>query len=350
MFDAFNDAALVTLIGLFGGCLLGLAARLGRFCTLGAIEDWRYGGQQQRMRMWLLAIGVSMAGVGLLTLSGLFDPRLSIYLSEPFSPVASVAGGLLFGYGMALAGTCGFGALARAGGGDLRGMVIALVMAVSAYVMLSGPLAALRVRLIDATALEFRHDGFEQALSAATGVPTGGIGLAIGIAVVGLALRSAADWLTRERIFWGATVGVAILSAWAGTHHVAVTGFDAIQVSSHSYTAPLGNSLLFLMTSSGGGYGFAVGSVAGVLVGATAGSLIRGHFRWEACEDPRELRRQLLGAMLMGFGGVLALGCTIGQGISAMSVLSYSAPLVFVSILVGASLGLRQLVVGWGGA
>ena len=101
------------------------------------------------------------------------------------------------------------------------------------------------------------------------------------------------------------------------------------------------------MTSSGGGLSFGVGSVLGVLAGALLGSAIKGHFRWEACEDPRELRRQILGAVLMGFGAVLAMGCTIGQGVSAMSVLAYGAPVTFVAILAGAALGLRQLISGF---
>lgn len=101
------------------------------------------------------------------------------------------------------------------------------------------------------------------------------------------------------------------------------------------------------MTSSGGGLSFAVGSVLGVLTGAFLGSLIKGHFRWEACDDPRELRRQILGGFLMGTGGVVALGCTVGQGISAFPTLAVSAPVVTLSIIAGAAIGLRQLVVGF---
>ena len=116
---------------------------------------------------------------------------------------------------------------------------------------------------------------------------------------------------------------------------------------SHTFSAPLGETMLYLMTSSGGGLSFGVGSVFGVLAGAFCGSLIKGHFRWEACEDPRELKRQILGAVLMGFGAVLAVGCTIGQGISAFSVLSFSAPITFAAIFAGAAIGLRQLITGF---
>ena len=101
------------------------------------------------------------------------------------------------------------------------------------------------------------------------------------------------------------------------------------------------------MTASGRDLSFALGSVSGVLIGAFIGSLIKGHFRWEACEDPRELKRQILGAILMGAGAVIALGCTVGQGITAFSTLTYSAPVTFASIFIGAAFGLRQLITGF---
>ena len=101
------------------------------------------------------------------------------------------------------------------------------------------------------------------------------------------------------------------------------------------------------MTASARTLSFGVGSVTGVLLGAFVGSLIKGHFRWEACEDPRELRRQITGAMLMGAGAVIAVGCTVGQGLSAFSVLAFSAPVATAAIFVGAALGLRQLITGF---
>ncbi len=101
------------------------------------------------------------------------------------------------------------------------------------------------------------------------------------------------------------------------------------------------------MTASGSSLSFGIGSVAGVLAGALLGSLRLGHFRWEACDDPRELRRQIAGAALMGSGAVVAMGCTIGQGVSAFSLLAYSAPVTFAAIFAGAAFGLRQLITGF---
>jgi hypothetical protein len=162
-----------------------------------------------------------------------------------------------------------------------------------------------------------------------------------------VALRSAELRGDHKAIGWSMAVGMAVAGGWAGTQWVAAHGFHNAPVESFTFTAPLGETLLFLMTSSGGGLSFSVGAVAGVLLGAFAGSVIKGHFRWEACEDPRELKRQCIGAVCMGFGAVLALGCTIGQGISAFAVFAFSAPLTFAAIFAGAALGLRQLITGF---
>ncbi len=346
MLNTISDAAILALIGLGGGVVLGLAARLGRFCTLGAIEDFLYQGDAIRLRMWGLAIGI--AGLGSFGLVGIgaLDPAQTIYHLAPWSPVFGILGGLLFGYGMALAGNCGFGALARFGGGDLRSFVIVVMMGISTFFMLSGPLAHLRLAGLELTEMPTQIRSYPKVLSAVTGISTVVWGLLISAALTAWMLSSRDFARNPKAVIWGALVGAVIVSGWAGTQWVADTGFDVNPVNSHTFTSPLGQSLLFLMTSSGGGLSFGVGSVGGVLIGACVGSLIKGHFRWEACEDPRELKRQVLGAILMGFGAALAMGCTIGQGISAFSLLTLNAPIVFASIFAGAALGLRQLIAG----
>ncbi|MEP3049567.1 MAG: YeeE/YedE family protein [Roseibium sp.] len=347
MLEGISDTGFVAMIGLLGGMILGLAARLGRFCTLGAVEDFLYQGSDLRLRMWFLAIGIAGTGSFSLIMAGMLDPSQTAYYFAPWSPLASIIGGLLFGYGMSLAGNCGFGALARFGGGDLRSFVIILVMGISAYIMLSGPLAELRVAFIDATEWSVTTRSYADLLSQMTGVPSAVAGLLVCLAIAVVAVSSRQFLANPKSIIWGTAVGLAIVSGWAGTQWIADTGFNAQMVVSHTFTEPVGETLLFLMTSSGGGLSFGVGSVFGVLTGAFVGSLFKGHFRWEACEDPRELKRQFLGAMCMGFGAILAMGCTIGQGISAFSVLALSAPITLTAIFAGAALGLRQLITGY---
>ena len=345
MFGIPNEELLVAAIGLAGGILLGLAARLGRFCTLGAIEDAFYGGSTHRLRMWGVAIGIAIIGSFLLIGTGALNAGETPYLTQ-FSLPAAVIGGLVFGYGMALAGNCGYGALARLGGGDLRAFVIVLVMGVAAYVTLSGPLAPLRVLAFPVEPAA-QPTGIAHSLSLATGLAVPAIGIAIGLAILLATLADRGFRAEYSMIFWGAVVGLAIVGAWAGTQWAAYDSMGAVPVASHSFSAPVGETILYAMTSSGGGLSFGVGSVAGVWVGAFTGSLIKGHFRWEACEDPRELRRQIFGAGLMGIGAVTALGCSIGQGLSAISVLAWSAPITLASIIAGTALGLRQLIVGF---
>ena len=346
MLEIFGEANTVALIGLLGGIALGLAARVGRFCTLGAIEDALYGDDDRRMRMWGIAIGVAIIGTHVSMSLGFFDSGETAYLDRVWNPLGTIVGGLLFGYGMALSGNCGYGALARLGGGDLRSFVIVLVMGLSAYFVMSGPLAHTRVWLFPVVNDAASPQGLTQLLSA-VGVSPLVSGLVVGGALLIFTLSKAEMRASPSHVLWGAVVGLAIVSGWLGTFWVAAYGFDAEPIETHTFAAPIGDTIFYSMTASGNALSFSVGSVVGVIIGATLGSYSKGHFRWEACEDPRELRRQILGAAIMGPGAILAVGCSVGQGISAFSVLAYSAPVAFVAIFLGAAIGLKQLITGF---
>lgn len=347
MLETLGEPMAVALLGLASGLMLGLAARLGRFCTLGAIEDFFYSSSDLRLRMWGVAIGVAIIGTfGLIGL-GWLDAGDPAYLAMNWNPLASILGGLIFGYGMAISGNCGFGALARLGGGDLRSFVIVLVTGIAAYTALSGPLAGLRIRLFPPEQSGEPLPGIAHALSGLSGIGVAPIGIAIGLLFVTLVVLPARVRRSPGTLLWGAVVGLAIVGGWAGTAWVARTGWEATPVVSHTFSAPLGDTILYAMLSSGLTLGFGMGSVAGVLAGAFIGSMFKGHFRWEACDDPRELRRQIGGAVLMGLGAVLASGCSVGQGLSAMSLLAWSAPVTLACVFAGGYIGLRQLVIGF---
>lgn len=347
MLEAWGDENVAAVVGLGGGILLGLAARLGRFCTLGAIEDYLYGNNDLRLRMWALAIGTAIIGSFVLMAAGLFDPAASFYISTAWSPAASIIGGLIFGYGMAIAGNCGFGALARLGGGDLRSFVIVLVMGMAAYATISGPLAPLRLAIFDNGSPAQEPAGIAHLIGGATGISISLIGGLIGLAIALAALTNTDFIKDRRAVFWSVMVGVAVISGWAGMQYIQDTGFADLPIVGHTFSAPLGEAMLYGMTSSARTLSFGIGSVAGVWVGAFIGSLIKGHFRWEACEDPRELRRQIFGAGMMGVGAVIALGCSIGQGLTAFSILAFSAPVTFAAIFAGAAIGLRHMIMGF---
>lgn len=348
MLDTIGESWSIALIGLMGGIVLGLAARIGRFCTLGMIEDVHYGNDRARLWMWALALGVAISANFAAEAAGLISLHQTLYLQNGFSLIGAALGGLLFGYGMALAGNCGFGMLARLGGGDLRALVIALVMGITAYVMLSGPLAALRVRFFPIEPMQDAPQGWAHLIGGATGVPHLAVAGLIGVAL--MLLAGLALWRLHriKELIWASLAGLAITSGFVGSAWVATQGFEPWVVQSHTFTAAVGDTIRYTMFSSGLQPDFAVGSVVGVVLGALMGSVIRDGFRWEACDDPRELKRQMGGAVLMGVGAVLAAGCSLGQGLGALSVLSYHAPLVAAMIWLGGWLGLRHLIEGVG--
>lgn len=344
-----STAHIIAAGGFAGGIVLGLAGRIGRFCTLGAIEDAIFAADTRRLRMWALAIAVAIAGVFTLDQAGIVDIARSFYLARPTSLIASLAGGLMFGFGMSLVGTCGYGVLTRLGGGDLKAFVTFLVMGVSAYMALGGPTAILRTYLFpnpsdDPAPLE--RTGIAHFFASLTGAPVAAIALVIAALIAWFALSSAKFRNDRVRLVWGIVFGLAIVWGWLVTGYASTVSFDPVTVESYTFSAPLGESLIFLMTMSGASINFAIAAVFGVPVGALAGALIKDEFRWEACDDAIELRRQIIGGFLMGTGGVYALGCTIGQGLSAFSVLALSAPVVVASIFVGAWIGLHLLIQG----
>ena len=346
MFEVLGEANSATLVGLMGGLALGLAARLGRFCTLGAIEDFHYSSDNRRLRMWGIAIGVAIIGTQLAFHFDHLDLLQTAYLDRVWNPLATITGGLMFGYGMALSGNCGYGALARLGGGDIRSFLIVIVMGLSAYFVMSGPLAHARVWLFPVESDAITSQGFGQLFENLLGLPPMITGIVVGCGLIFVAIANRNMITSWAYIFWGIVVGLAIVSGWVGTHWIAINGFNAEPIETHSFAAPIGDTIFYSMTASGNSLSFSVGSVVGGVLGAFIGTIIKDQFRWEACEDPRELGRQVFGAMLMGVGAILAVGCSIGQGISAFSTLAYSAPLTFIMIFIGTTIGLRRMLEG----
>lgn len=343
--DTLPFGVLAALVGLVGGLVLGLAARLGDFCTLGALESAIYGEDQKRLRLWGIVLGVAILGTQFAAMAGWVDLRATFYHSIVWNPLASIVGGLIFGYGMSLAGNCGFGALVRFGGGDLRALVVVVVMGIVGFAALSGPLAPLRAWLfpqIDAV----EPQGILNDLGLAGPLAIVAV-LVIAAAAIGWALAYEPLRKRLDMILWGIAAGLAVVWCYIGTSWLAEASLGAITVESLSFTAPVGRTLMFIMTSTAGGISFSVGAVVGVMAGALIGSTIRGLFRWEACEDPRELGRQVGGAALMGIGGVIAMGCSLGQGVTAFATLAWSGPVTLLAIIIGAWFGLRQLIGGY---
>jgi uncharacterized protein len=345
MLETVPIGVLAALVGLASGLVLGLAARLGDFCTLGALESAAYGSDQTRVRLWGVVLAVAILGTQGGAMAGLIDLSATFYHGLQWNALGSIVGGLVFGYGMALAGNCGFGALVRFGGGDMRSLVVVVVMGIFGFIALSGPLAPLRLMLFpqpDALGPQGIVHDFGR-LGVPPAVVIGGIAaglLSWGLAHAGLRKHP-------RQIAWGVAAGLAVAGSLLGTSWLAAESLGEVSVEGPSFTAPVGRTLIYLMTSTAGGITFSVGSVVGVMAGSLIGSTIRGMFRWEACEDARELQRQVGGAALMGIGGVIALGCSVGQGVTGFATLAWSGPVTLVAIVCGALFGLHRLIAGF---
>jgi uncharacterized membrane protein YedE/YeeE len=345
-----DPVVLTPLLGVLAGCVLGFVARSTHFCTLSALERHWYAGDSSALRTWVLAAVSALIGTQLLVAFGQADPGASFYLSSDFPWTGAILGGFMFGIGMALVGTCGFGAVLRIGGGSLRALVVLTVIGLSALAAQRGVVGIVRVPLVDDLAVSFAGSGSQSVgdiLSSLTGLPLQGVVAAV-IALAGLVwiFRPASYRRQIGKIGSGVAIGSVITFGWWATTFTAARSFDPVQIEAGSFVVPVGDTIMQLITYTGTWPDYGVGLIAGTLFGAVAAALWKRDIRWEACDDARELGRHLLGGTLMGIGGVFAMGCTVGQGITAFSTLAISAPVVMLSMAFGAKVGLAWLVEG----
>jgi uncharacterized protein len=338
--------------GFLAGALAGGATRFGRLCTMSAIEDALIARDRRAAKAWGLAIASAIGFTQLFETLGWIDLTRNIYTNPQLHVLGALLGGALFGLGMSLVGTCSFGLLIRAGGGDLRALVAMFVVGICAFALTSGTLAPLRNPLLTVGYVDLGPIGtsLNQIVARSFGPATSQLmvaGLVSGL-VSGLALLALADKRLRRRprmLASAITLGFAITLGWLMTSR-AVDALTLDRPESLTFVAPVGRALLQFMMQPFRNVGFGVAAVCGALAAAFAVALARNDFRWEAFDDAQEMRRHLLGSGLMGIGGVLAQGCTVGQGLSAASVLSLSAPVFLIGVLIGAKLGLNHLIEG----
>ncbi len=343
-----NPSTIAFGCGLAAGGILGVAGRAGRFCTLAMLEDAFFGSDFRRLKSFALAAAVALLGTQALAEFGVVDLSRSIYLTPSIGFGGAIIGGLMFGVGMALVGTCGFGTLVRVGGGDLRAIVVFLVLGISALATMRGVTGMLRLAFIEPLSLRL-DEGTNQTLTSllGAGVSTRAVlVVAIATALIYWALADGKLIRSRRLLVSGLAVGAAIAFGWFATGWLADDEFDPVRVSSLTFVAPLGDTILYVATFSGARLNFGIGSVAGVVAGSFAAAMLARGFRWEACDDARELKRHMTGALLMGIGGVMSMGCTIGQGLTAASTLAVSAPITMLAIACGTRLGLEFTMTG----
>ena len=348
--SGFENPWVLPVAGLAIGVIMGYVARRHYFCTMSALERHWYAGDSNGLRAWVLAAAVALLATQALMAADVIDVAESFYLTSDLPIAGSIIGGLMFGFGMALVGTCGFGALVRLGGGSLRAFVVLGAMAVSALAAQRGVVAHLRAAVIEPVSIDLAPYGGQSLAALATTLTD----VDLTLAVAAMAAAALFYWVFRDaafrrdtgRIVAGTVIGLCIAAGWAVTSTLRETLFTPVQLESASFVAPLGDTMMQLITVTGTLPDYGVGLIVGVLAGAALAAWRADEVRWEACDDARELGRHLGGAFLMGTGGMFALGCTIGQGVSAVSLLAISAPITLVSILVGARIGLGVIVEG----
>ncbi len=361
----WGPAATVITGGAGLGFLFGWVAARGNFCTMGALSDVVNMGHWGRMRLWMLVVAVAAMATTALSLSGVVDLAKSVPLRPNLPWLSLLLGGLVFGVGMTLAGGCANKNLLRLGGGSLRSLVVLVFMGLSAYMTLKGLLAMGRVTLLDPVAVNLAAHGwpdqsFGTLVSKLAGFSSTA-GTLLATAIVGgslliAALKDTKFRRNRVQMAAGMAMGLLVAAGWLLTGYFGLAENDQLErvyfatnsrtLESLSFVAPVayGLELLLLWSDRSLHASFGIAAVTGVVVGSAVQSLQSGNFRWEGFAHLADLRQQLLGAVLMGFGGVTAMGCTVGQGLTGLSTMALGSFIAVAGIVCGCVLTLQWML------
>lgn len=353
--------------------VLGAVAYKTNFCTMGAVSDLVNMGDSGRMRAWVLGMAVAVLGVAILEYIGLADMSLTAsaetgrppYRSAVFPWPRFLIGGLLFGIGMTIGSGCGNRTMVRIGGGNLKSIAVLLAMGIAGYLMIFTNfgyyvfLQWMEPAFIDLRSLGIADQSLGAAVSGPLGLPGGAASLAIGL-IVGVlmliwVLRSSDFLQNRDNVLAGIVLGLCVAAAWyvtAGSmgqsliEEVAFLEGDeqpyGVGAQSLTFVQPAAILIRYLETGFASRFmNFALVAGAGVIVGAFLYALVSRRLRVEWFQSLGDAGRHVLGGLLMGFGGVLSIGCTIGQAVSGVSTLALGSFLTFVSICLGSALTMK---------
>ncbi len=345
----------VAILGFILGGALGATAQRTNFCTMGAISDAVFMGSWTRFRAWMLAIAVAIIGTQFLHVSETIDINKAIYLTPNLGWAGAIIGGLLFGFGMTMSGGCGNKTLVRLGAGNLKSLIVAVFLAIFAYMTLRGLTGLARVQLegvtmIDLTASGLQSQGMPDMLAALTGLtPELARWVVLGVFAGSLLVFCFKDaefrGSTRD-VLAGLIIGALIPAAWYATGVIGFDDFEPTPLNSFTFVNPTGESLQYLMTFTGSTINFGISTVGGVIAGSFLMAVATKEFRIEGFTDAGDTARHIFGGSIMGIGGIMALGCTIGQGITGMSTLALGSLIALLSILAGGYYGMKYLEEG----
>ena len=358
MDESVNLAARVVWGGFGLALVLGFVAARTNFCTMGAISDVVNMEHWGRVRMWLLAIAVATAGTNLLYYFDLIDLTKSVYQRPVLPWLSMLLGGTLFGIGMTIAGGCANKNLLRLGGGSVRSLVVLVFLAISAYMTQKGLFGQWRSSYLDPVAIDLSGLGMQgqslaDVLARLTGMPAKSALLAAtGVVAIALLIFVFKDKRFRasgEQIVGGAILGLLVTAGWYLSGHIGFAenpdtlemtyfGTNSRTMESLSFVAPTAYSLelLMLWTDKSLHVTFGIATIVGVVLGSLIHAVTSRQFHWEGFASLEDLRNHLMGGILMGFGGVLAMGCTIGQGLTGVSTLALGSFISVAGIVAGA--------------
>jgi uncharacterized membrane protein YedE/YeeE len=352
-----STAMLIVWGGFFLALLFGWIASRSNFCTMGALSDVVNMSHWGRMRMWLLAIAVAIVGTSGLAHSGLINTADSIYQRPVLNWLSAIVGGVVFGIGMTLAGGCANKNLIRVGAGSIRSFVVLIFVGLSGYMTLKGVLAPIRVWVLDPVSIDFgawgmHTQGLPNAFAQLTGMGAESA-LEVCTALVSMSLlvfvfKDKRFRQNHTQVLGAVGLGLLIVAGWYLTGHLGYgenpdtleMGYFATNthtIESFSFVAPLGYGLelLLLWTDASLHMSFGIASTLGVVCGSLLWALYNRSFHLEGFVSVQDLMTQIAGALLMGFGGVTAVGCTVGQGMSGISTLSMGSVLALAGIISG---------------
>ena len=362
-----NLSAAVAWGGFILAFVFGAVANRTNFCTMGAVSDVVNMGSWARMRMWLMAIAIAILGTHALQLAGLIDLGKSFYVRPQVTWLSYVLGGFLFGVGMTLGSGCGSKTLVRVGGGSLKALVTFVFLGIAAYMTLKGLFGIMRAGWIDPVATDLsahripRQD-LPTLLAALTGANPATlewiVAAAVAAALLAFVLKDREFRSSFDHLLGGTVVGLVIVGGWYVTGHLGYAenpdtlentyfGTNSRTIESLSFTAPVGYALELLMLWSDKSLTvtFGIAATVGLILGSFAYAIASRTFRWEGFAGAEDTANHVVGGLLMGFGGVTALGCTVGQGLTGFSTLALGSILAFLAIVAGSALTMKYQ--GW---
>src|SRR3989441_505495 len=354
--DPAQLARLVTAGAFLLAFIFGAVGNKTRFCTMGAVSDWVNMGDLGRMRMWLLAIAVALLGSSALQVAGAVDLSKSIYPGPNFTWLSYVVGGFLFGVGMTLGSGCGSKTLIRIGAGSLKSVIVYVFLGIAAYMTLRGLLGAFRVGVLEKASLTLAPgQDLPSLLSTGLGLSkaawTAVLAAVVGGAILAFVYASREFRSSFDYTLGGVVTGLVVIGGWYVSGHLghlaedpntlqeAFVATNSGRMESFSFVSPMAYTLdsLMLWTDKSKIITYGIASAAGVIAGSAAYALATRTFRWEGFRDAEDTASHIIGGMLMGFGGITALGCTIGQAISGVSTLALGSIITFVFIVLGSA-------------